>query len=677
MWQSYQENMEEITDHELIKYQQYLVDNKLVDSASLWQNIINEQKPCKTEYVFYGFANLKPNIAELITKLQIYSQCKIYNPIVMNKNCTLVQHESSYAELAWLSQELARSNSRTLVICQDASKLLTIVNANKVKVNAITGVNLTATFMVKTAIKLLEICQHDKLKKTDWLPLLRYKFSKDTSLDEWQALNISCLDHLKAKTILSPEIYTWILTIRAFVEQLPATATYLNWARDIQQLLTIAGWPFIKHITPSESALFNFWQTNLASWANQDLMATTEIDFKSAIVSLKQNCQETTFRTNNNPESHITVANIKELDGFTAEKIIILNATNKLVNSEAELRFKQWQSQAIELIFSQAMTIKNETSQTFAPLIKYGINTIKSNINKNNVATYYRPFKEQVITSGPKVINSKILHEHAQCPIKAVFNSMSAQHKPLPEFNNSNELAIVRGIVVHEVMAKFWQKIKNSENLKQLTAKDLETMLAKLIKSALISESKYLADMQNQLVLSTEHSYLLALIKKFIDFERDRDDFTVVEIESDKVISIANHALKVRLDRVDSTNEGLHLIDYKTGAVNPSDWLGTPPSAPQMPLYLSDNNINYDNASYACINKNFIGFKGYEQIRKKPDWPEFIADAKAGIQALIKELESKTSKTAPKTNTTCNNCNLKSICRPNSIIETIDYSAIN
>ena len=406
-------------------------------------------------------------------------------------------------------------------------------------------------------------------------------------------------------------------------------------------------------------------------------MATTEIDFNSAILSLKQNCQETTFRTNNNPESHITVANIKELDGFTAEKIIIINATNKLVNAEAELLFKQWLSQSKELIFSQAICIKNEISQAFPPLIKYGVQTIKSNISKNNVATYYRPFQEQVISSGPKVINSKILHEQAQCPIKAVFNSMSAKHKPLPEFNNSNELAIVRGIVVHEVMAKFWQKIKNSENLKQLTAKNLETMLTKLIQAALINESKYLADMQNQLVLSTEHNYLLALIMKFIDLEKDRDDFTVVEIESAKVISIANHDLKVRLDRVDSTNEGLHLIDYKTGTVNPSDWLGIPPLAPQMPLYLSDHNSVYANASYACLNKNIIGLKGYEQIRKKPDWQEFITDAKAGIQTLIKELESNTSKTAPKTNTTCNNCNLKSICRPNSIIETIDYSAIN
>ena len=73
--------------------------------------------------------------------------------------------------------------------------------------------------------------------------------------------------------------------------------------------------------------------------------------------------------------------------------------------------------------------------------------------------------------------------------------------------------------------------------------------------------------------------------------EQARPDFKVLAREQTVSLNVSPITVIGKLDRVDELADGtLVVIDYKTGDINPKDWLGDRPRDPQLPLY----SLNYD-----------------------------------------------------------------------------------
>ena len=89
-----------------------------------------------------------------------------------------------------------------------------------------------------------------------------------------------------------------------------------------------------------------------------------------------------------------------------------------------------------------------------------------------------------------------------------------------------------------------------------------------------------------QPTVAMEKERLRQRIHALLEQERRRRSFRVVGVELRRTVSLAEHTIEARLDRLDEDDQGrMIVIDYKTGAARPSAWLQPRPEDVQVPLY--------------------------------------------------------------------------------------------
>ena len=92
--------------------------------------------------------------------------------------------------------------------------------------------------------------------------------------------------------------------------------------------------------------------------------------------------------------------------------------------------------------------------------------------------------------------------------------------------------------------------------------------------------------MWDEAYLLTQRERLQRLLERWLEVERARPAFTVMQKEQElRDVSVGPLQLQLRVDRIDLVDQAQVLIDYKTGAARSADWLGEKPDAPQLPLY--------------------------------------------------------------------------------------------
>jgi hypothetical protein len=145
-----------------------------------------------------------------------------------------------------------------------------------------------------------------------------------------------------------------------------------------------------------------------------------------------------------------------------------------------------------------------------------------------------------------------------------------------------------RGNIVHEVMERFWRGLQSQANLQALSQAAREELLDRSIDATLTATAGKMGASSpwDMAYMGTQHQRLRALLRPWIDLECARPPFTVRERELTlEDVAVGPLRLRVRVDRVDDTEGGPLIVDYKTGAATPREWLGERPDAPQLPLY--------------------------------------------------------------------------------------------
>jgi ATP-dependent helicase/nuclease subunit B len=144
-----------------------------------------------------------------------------------------------------------------------------------------------------------------------------------------------------------------------------------------------------------------------------------------------------------------------------------------------------------------------------------------------------------------------------------------------------------RGIVVHDVLQRFYTQYASSEALQSLTEEQCRDEIAVLLLEELNKLPGSHAAFMKQLI-AIEQQCLASRIWDFIHVDRQRPAFVVEECEQKHEVSVGPIRVSLKLDRLDKLPDGGQMvIDYKTGKVNRKNWNPQRPTDLQLPLYVT------------------------------------------------------------------------------------------
>jgi ATP-dependent helicase/nuclease subunit B len=215
------------------------------------------------------------------------------------------------------------------------------------------------------------------------------------------------------------------------------------------------------------------------------------------------------------------------------------------------------------------------------------------------------PEEKEFIRGG-----TSLLKNQAECPFRAfAVHRLSSQKKDFPELDMDDS---VRGTLIHKILELFWNRVQTSERLHALhESKTLLEQIRQCVQDGM-KLFPFDADKQN-VFLEIERERLAHLIHEWMEYERERSHFEVLNTETEKNIQLNDLSLTLKVDRIDRTLDGkIILIDYKTGLVsNLKKWFGERIEEPQLPLYSME--VKADAITFANIRKGDSRYRGLSQ----------------------------------------------------------------
>ena len=227
---------------------------------------------------------------------------------------------------------------------------------------------------------------------------------------------------------------------------------------------------------------------------------------------------------------------------------------------------------------------------------------------------------------APAIVGSEIsvtggfrsLENYQVCPAWAFYeNRLHANSFKEDAQDEISKMA--RGKIIHELLENFWKQYKNSNNLANMSEKNLKKIIDKLTNKVLSSyklKNPYLTFTQIQL----ENNYLKNVLYGWLSYEKtNRTKFSVIQSEKKYIVNIDRITFNVKVDRIDEYEDGTRLlIDYKTGSEEAlSKWIKSPIKSLQMPVYTiftGIKNISAAGIGYICNeNVKLVGLSSYAQ----------------------------------------------------------------
>ncbi|MDT8316514.1 MAG: PD-(D/E)XK nuclease family protein [bacterium] len=277
---------------------------------------------------------------------------------------------------------------------------------------------------------------------------------------------------------------------------------------------------------------------------------------------------------------------------------------------------------------------------------------------------------------------SSILKNQSDCPFRAfAIHRLYSSGIDEPE---AGMTSMERGNIVHKVMELFWEKTKDSKELqKMINEGSLDEAIADAVTAGLKQAAP--ARKLGKRYMDIELTRLISLVREWLEIEAERDEFSAITREFEKEITVAGLPLLARIDRIDELGEGAKaLIDYKTGASGPNDWLTKRPKEPQLMLYAMSG--DFDAVSFAKLKRGESGFAGIakeegilprvkafgsEPFSKKLEgvegWDQLINEWRNTVEGLGKSFMEGEADVDPrgygKEDSACRYCDQVPLCR--------------
>ena len=273
-----------------------------------------------------------------------------------------------------------------------------------------------------------------------------------------------------------------------------------------------------------------------------------------------------------------------------------------------------------------------------------------------------------------KKISSNILKDTSQC----YFKSISKHYLNLSKntYWSTGYSHAFRGMLIHDTLALIWSELKHQAALLALSTTSLDELIEQSFRHAFKAFKSQNSWPLNSFQTDIEITIIQQRLKDALELDKKRSNFEVIGIEHPVQMMLKGQLISMRLDRLDQTESGVVIIDYKTGVSTPNEWFSKRPDNPQMPLYalaypelvgLLYLQIKPNGAQYTGLLKNqsnwsgLLNSKAYQSI---DSWEDMLEEWKSNLIQLIEETQALPPLLNPKHGAlTCRQCEFKSLCR--------------
>ena len=393
--------------------------------------------------------------------------------------------------------------------------------------------------------------------------------------------------------------------------------SYAEWSEVIRELLRAANWPGDRAPTASEFSTAGAWDATL------DLLATLDfrgkrVSFAIAVKTLEQLLQSARV----SPlvtGAPIQIMRPDEAEGSVFDAVLLLHATdeqwpaaprlNPLLGwqlqqqlglpgadisrdaDHAKMRAESLLRRSSNLLVLSAAADERGMLRPSPLLHELGIPQVRAEDLLPPVM--HTPVIAEEIVPDDVVLpplpsselrgGASVLRLQAACGFRA-FAEMRLDSATVDPCEWGLD-AMERGNLVHRALESFWSVTQSQAELRSLTSEERHRRLSDAIDAAFARLSAP-SHGWGGAYIGLQRERLRRLLLKWLDVELQRGPFTVRQREERTSIPIGPLNLKVQPDRIDEVEGGVVLVDYKTGhRAHSSNWLGTRPDDPQLPLY--------------------------------------------------------------------------------------------
>ena len=517
-----------------------------------------------------------------------------------------------------------------------------------------------------------------------------------------------------------PQFYKQLQDWRQCIDTLPATQLASEWATAFARLLQEIGWPGGRDTDPTIQAILNRWDDALSQLCVLDAV-TTPMRQVDAFGWLRRFTTEMTSPQTRSVNP-IHIISIEEASRLSFDRIwvcglddeqwplasrpnplipIVLQrdaglpgASNSLVVSEARRAIQRTLQNADEVILSYARRegdrelrispmITDITEISEAEFAAPGLSIAEKLFASNSLEKYEDP--PVPLHADRARGGTAILKNQAACPFRAfVTHRLVSQ---VPEEPQPGLDAAERGTLIHSVMEIVWSRLISHSGLMSADEAEREHIVLDAASTALDRFRRKKPETLTRRFREIELERLVTLVMKWLHFEEQRQSFTVLQPEAERMIELAGLQMKIFIDRIDRNEIGEHIIlDYKTGDTSVSDWFGDRPEEPQLPLYALSEMDSGDKVAALCfaqIRSTDAVFNGISQEKDQmpgvppwthqkqaksfDSWDSMLNGWRATLEKLAGDFVAGVASVDPKTSSTCRYCELPGICRINEL----------
>ena len=393
--------------------------------------------------------------------------------------------------------------------------------------------------------------------------------------------------------------------------------SYAEWSEVIRELLQAAGWPGDRVPTPSEFSTAGAWDATL------DLLATLDfrgrrVSFATALRTLEQLLQSARVSPTA-AGAPVEIMRPEESEGSVFDAVVLLHATDEEWPASTRLNpMLGWHLQqhlglpgadvsrdadhakicaesllrrTSKLLVLSAASDERGALRPSPLLEKLGILKVTADDILPPVTHVAAVVEETLFDDAalpplpsPELRGgANVLRLQAACGFRA-FAEMRLSSATVDPCELGLD-ALERGNLVHRALESFWSVTQSQAELRSMTSEERQRRLSDAIDAAFSRISAPSAGW-GAAYIALQRERLRRLLLRWLDVELQRGPFAVRQREERTHIPIGPLRLMVQPDRIDEVEGGVVLVDYKTGhRAHPSNWLGSRPDDPQLPLY--------------------------------------------------------------------------------------------
>ena len=435
-----------------------------------------------------------------------------------------------------------------------------------------------------------------------------------------------------------PMLESALRNVEQAVVQMPPEQNASEWIRSFSGMLKASGWPGDRTLSSDEFQASRAWKEVLGHFASLDL-AMRRMSRDQALDKLRHIARNTVFQSEDEG-ARVQVMGLFESSGLRFDHLWVMGLHDEALPAPARpnpflplalqkshgmphssavrelevatMLMRRLLASAPELILSYP---KQEGDQQLGPSSFLGeigepypiaqvptwLDTMKSSAPLQSIADQLAPpVPDGTMHTG----GTWLLRDMAACYFRAwALHRAGARPLEEPEAGISSRES---GTAVHTALQLIWSEVQTHRGLCALSLEQTEEIVARGARAG-VAKAKGLGR-------ALEQKRLQGLLMAWLNKEKARQPFTVIESEADRVMSLGGLQIKIRFDRVDQLEDGRHIVlDYKTGVLKPGSWSGNRPDEPQVPFYCVSRDHEIAAAAFARIRCDAIGFKGLEQ----------------------------------------------------------------